>query len=233
MNSKNYTETRLKKAGFLFVLKKLASYVWPIRLERYQKSGLEVVLYNGVTMLNSAKANYSYGNLQLAYTRFFREVELPWNAIHNVLVLGYGAGGVSALIHNRQPNANQIGVEYSTEVLDAYHRYFNPVANVRLECADAFQFVESCSERFDLVVVDIYEELDVPDKFQSEKFIGMLPGLLSPNGRVLFNKVVGTPVHREQLNQLMLCFSRHFGSVQTNEQLSLNHFILASSAKMT
>jgi spermidine synthase len=221
--------TRLNKAGFLFVLKWLTSFIWPVKLDKHQteNSSLEVVLYNGRIMLNSARANYSYGNLQLAYKRLFKEVELPWNSFKSALVLGFGAGGVSTLLHKYQPDIRQVGVELSSEVLGFYHRYFDPVPGVELVCADALQFVKTCEQGFDFIVIDLYEDLHVPEVFQTREFVSSLTRLLNENGMVLFNKVVGEDDHRDQLNDLLIHFSTFFKSVSVNEQLSLNHFILA------
>ncbi len=187
---------------------------------------LEVVLYSGKTMLNSKKANYSYGNLQVAFKQFFDEVTIDWNKIDDVLILGFGAGGVSKLIKERSPSVKQVGIEYSSKVIAYYETYFEKVADVTLICTDAADYVLTATERFDMVVVDLYQDLEVPSEFQTSGFVDQLKAVLKPRGVVVFNQVVNNATDKAQLNELVLSFSSQFNSVVINEQMGMNRFIL-------
>lgn len=233
---KTYTtkdKTRLKQTGFLFALKRVASFVWPVPVKKVKSdtTELEVVLYQNRLMLNTAKANYSFGNLQTAFARLFREYRLPWLEIKRVLVLGFGAGGVSQLIHKYSPHSSQVGVEGSKEVLGLYNICFKLLPYVRVVEAEAYQYVRSETERYDLVIVDLYNDLDVPDEFQSQDFISMLYNLLESNGVVIFNKVVSNDKQKLEFQELLLTFSGYFRSVEVNEQMGLNRFIVAKKTK--
>ncbi|MBO6515141.1 MAG: methyltransferase domain-containing protein [Bacteroidia bacterium] len=205
------------------------SHVWPITLEKRKADGqwLEVVLYNGITMLNSKEANYSYGNLQTAFKRMFKEVDLMWEGVNDVLVLGFGAGGVSQLVYKYQPQSNQVAVEASAEVLDLYKRYFKPVPNTRVVQGDALDYIREENSPVDLIIVDVYEDLQVPDKFQTRAFVKLLKQRLKPGGKVVYNKVVSSNATQAQLDDLMIWFSAEFSSVRINEQLTINRFIIA------
>jgi spermidine synthase len=56
--------------------------------------------------------------------------------------------------------------------------------------ADAFSFVASCPERFDLVVVDLFHDLDLAPGVEEGPFLAATRRLASPKGLVLINAVI-------------------------------------------
>ena len=52
---------------------------------------------------------------------------------------------------------------------------------------DAWDYVAQCDTQFDLIIVDIFIDIHVPDKFYKPKFWKMIEKIVTPNGFVLFN----------------------------------------------
>ena len=199
--SKNKSKTQADSLGFLFWLKWLASFIWPVKVVTHQsqEAYLELVLFQGKRLLNSRNANYSNGNLQTAYRRLFEEVDLDLSTRHRVLILGFGFGGVAQLITDANPNADILGVESNTTILTWYKAYCRQKDNVKVIIQDAKEFVSLNDDTYDLIVCDIYEDLDVPAYFESTSFIQGLSNRLATSGVLVFNKVVQNTDHKSQL----------------------------------
>ena len=215
----------------MFWLKWVFSFIWPIKVESIQSANgyLELVLFQGKRLLNSKNANYSNGNLQLAFANLFKEVNLGLPQRKNALILGFGFGGVAELMLQSNPNLSVIGVEYEDMILKWYRTYCKPTPQLNLIHADAATYVNQDKTQYDVIVCDLYNDLDVPDPFQSSSFIARLTQRLSKDGVLVFNKVVKTEKHRLEYNDLVLDFSTHFKQVSVNEQYNLNKFIIAQN----
>jgi spermidine synthase len=222
-------KTQVNRLGFLFKIKSILSFLWPIRIEHTCAEGeyLELSLFQGQRLLNTKHANYSNGNLQLAYKRLFKEVDLQLEKRNKVLVLGFGFGGVVRLIGKVNKSAHILGVESNETVLNWYRRYCKQLHNVTLEHLNAEVFMANNNDKYDLIICDIYVDLDVPGYFQSMVFLKQLKRCLNQSGLIIFNKVVKNEQHTKEYNQLMLDMSSLFKHVHVNTQFELNRFILA------
>lgn len=227
-NSQRISKTQAQHLGFLFWLKTILSYAWPIRIESDDDDNnyVELVLYQGKRLLNSRTANYSYGNLQEAFRRMFKEEDLDIDKNETALVLGFGLGGVCELIQQRNPYIHQTALEINPVVLNWYTSYCKQIDNVTIYNDDASKFVENMDAKVDLIVVDVYQEMDVPAVFHDKPFLTQLHNKLTPNGTLIFNKVVSTDRHLEEANQLIIDLSALFKRVWTNTQFNLNRFII-------
>lgn len=221
-------KTRFKQAGFLFYVKLLLSHIWPIKIEEYHKNSsyLELSLYQGKIHLNTKGANYSYGNLHTAFRNLFVEVGLNWAAFDKTLLLGFGLGGVADLILQRNSTSQITAVEINPQIIHWHDKYLIR-SNTKIIDDDAFHFVEHTTEQYNLIIVDLYINLDVPTQFETNTFIHKLKTILIKDGTLIFNKVVQNQVQANQFNELMLLFSNHFKNIQVNHQFSLNRFIVA------
>jgi spermidine synthase len=231
VNSKIINETQVNSLGFLFWLKWVGSFIWPITVVKHQSEEeyLELVLFRGSRLLNSRNANYSNGNLQTAYRNLFAEVDLNLSQQKRVLILGFGFGGVAELITQSNPYAHITGVESNTTVLTWYKAYCKQLHNVKLVLQDAKEFMSGDDQRYDLIVCDIYNDMEVPKFFQSSEFIHQLGSRLATSGAVIFNKVVQNREHKNEFNAIFLEMSNVFLNVQVNEQFGLNRFVVAKN----
>ena len=63
---------------------------------------------------------------------------------------------------------------------------------IKIEIGDAYKFSEKLkvkSEKFDLIVVDLYNGDQFPKKFESENYIQLIRTVLSSGGIIVFNRL--------------------------------------------
>jgi spermidine synthase len=192
------------------------SYLFPQRIDVAQGHGgayLEVVVNNGKLMLNANQSNYSFGGLHLIFEQLFDQIEIGKYEIKKVLLLGLGAGSVVDLLVNKNGLKCAItGVELDVKVIDFAQQYFEieKYANLEIVQADAFEFVQQCDEKFDLIVVDLFIGDTVPAAFASVEFIQNLRRLSNEKCCVAYNKMTDNPTHKQELVALSQKFDTAF-----------------------
>lgn len=174
---------------------KLVSWLYPVRLEKVKGElghELEVNINNGKIVLDTATVNYSYGSLQDIFDYAFTRTELYDKPIHSALIPGFGSGSVSHLLHQKcDPEISVTGIEADREVIRLAKKYF-PEANnshVRIVHSDASEYVTRLSDNFDLVVVDVFVNDEVPAACQSVDFFMQLKSHLNMQGKIYVNKM--------------------------------------------
>ncbi len=174
-------------------MKRLLSYIYPVtKTIKSKYSGkLEITWYNGKKHLNSANANYSYGSLQRILKFGLKKINL--SKLNSVLILGLGGGSV---IETLQQDFNYSGlieaVEIDPVIIDIAKIEFDIEQNetLKIHCADAYEFVKDHSRTFDLIIVDLYIDLDVPNKFLDFEFWDNILALKNSSGSIIFNAAV-------------------------------------------
>ncbi|SDL01397.1 Spermine/spermidine synthase [Catalinimonas alkaloidigena] len=171
-------------------LKKWLSYVWPLthHVQSDLSGTLEVSWVNGRKVLDSRNANYSYGSLQTILT--YGLAHLDFSAEAPVLLLGLGGGSILRPLREAFRCTGPItAVEVDPVVIDLAHREFQvgDVPDLTIVQADAVAYVTQCTQRFGLVIVDVFVDDQVPPVFYALTFWERLASLLRPGGSVLFN----------------------------------------------
>ncbi|HEX8563376.1 MAG TPA: fused MFS/spermidine synthase [Flavobacterium sp.] len=187
------------------MLKRLLSYIVPINIHQ-QKSAvsknLEVTWNNGELVLDSKNTNYSYGSLQ----RILRKGLLHIGAkrileMQHILVLGVAGGSVIRTLTDELKYANKItGVEIDQTVVELANTYFglNKILNLEVVIDDAFEFVLKTKERYDLVIIDIFKDTDMPNFLFEKFFFNRLAHLLNHGGYILFNTMTLNGMHDQR-----------------------------------
>ena len=182
---------------YLWMIRKLFSYFIPINI--YQKNSavsktLELTWNNGELVLDSKSTNYSYGSLQrilrkgLKYIGFERILNFE-----NILVLGVAGGSViKTLVDEIKFKGKITGVEIDATVIDIANRYFelDKIQNLEIVIDDAFEFVLKTKLKYDLIIIDIFEDTSMPNFLFQDFFIDRINSLLNLNGFILFNTMV-------------------------------------------
>lgn len=192
---------------------------------------LEVAWEGGQLVLNSGEGNYSFGTLHHVFDEIFYKLDFRKRKFQNILVLGLGAGSVVHLLRNKYRQAAPIvGVEYDPEVIRLGKQYFGLGDYQHLEIVegDAAQFVTANKTVFDLLIVDLYNGLDVPPQFESEPFLGQIASLLAPKGLLIFNKVVISNAHKMQFNSLLKLLGK-YGETSTLTLQELNKAVILTN----
>ena len=179
------------------MIKRLLSYILPVKI--YQKKSefsknLEVTWNNGYLVLDSENTNYSFGSLQRVLKKGLKYIGYERiNTFENILILGVAGGSVIETIKNDIKFKGKItGVEIDATAIEIANKYFglNNYKNVEIIIEDAFEFVLKTKEKYDLIIIDIFQDTTMPNFLFEDFFINRINFLLNVNGFILFNTMV-------------------------------------------
>ena len=191
---------------------------------------LEVSYTNGKYVLNARFANYSFGMLHEMFVNTFKKIKLQHRNIKEALLLGFGAGSVASILtDDYRMNCHITAIEKDRLVIEIGEKYFDAgrYKNLDLHCADAAEFVTNDREQYDLIVVDVFIDLDVPRGLETKDFLLALKSRLNPNGLLLFNKVVYNQRLKKQFPELKTLFEACFEKVSVFKTMGMNRVIIA------
>ena len=179
------------------MIKRLLSFLIPIKIHQkksvYSKN-LEVTWNNGYLVLDSENTNYSFGSLQRVLKKGLKYI--GYERIQNfqsILVLGVAGGSVIETIKKDIKFEGKItGVEIDATVVELATKYFGlgNYENVSIVIDDAFEFVLKTKEKYDLIIIDIFQDTTMPNFLFEDFFINRINFLLNVNGFILFNTMV-------------------------------------------
>ncbi len=157
---------------------------------------LAVVLRKGKLMLQSNGAVYSWEDNYYNFREAFHR--LDWNALpgKRTLILGLGLGSIPQMLEeNFGIDLEYTAVEYDEAIVELAEHYLlgrlhSPIETI---VADAEAYVMQTSDRFDLILVDIFVDDKVPENFESAAFLKALRRLLHPKGLIVSNRLTYRP----------------------------------------
>jgi spermidine synthase len=201
------------------LLKRLLSYVHPVRLREGAgefNPRLEMLLYRGRLQLATKEALYSDGN---RYSPALITVEalkdfLP--AVTNVLVLGSGLGSLVLVMKDTGytpkftlVERDKVVLRWAMESLDDLQADILPV------CADAQEYMQKNELKYDLIFIDIFDSMVVPEFVTTPAFLQQCHDSLSSYGRLAFNYIVHS---NEDWTRLQNTFGTLFPGYKTVER---------------
>jgi spermidine synthase len=179
------------------MIKKIFSYLFPVKIYETKSSlskSIEVTWTNGELVLDSENANYSYGSLQrilrLGLKNIGYEKIVP---MKHILVLGVAGGSViKTLVDEIKYKGKITGVEIDPEIIKIANTYFklDGVKNLEIIIDDAFEFVLKTKTKYDLIIIDIFQDTIMPNFLFETFFINRICFLLNSNGFILFNTMI-------------------------------------------
>lgn len=179
------------------MIAKFFSYFLPINVIKRKSSvsnSIEVTWNNGELVIDSENTNYSYGSLQRILKKGLKYIGYDRiKKFDKVLVLGVAGGSViKALVDDVKYKGQIIGVEIDPEIIEIANTYFNidQIKNLEIVIEDAFEFVLRTKDKFDLIIIDIFQDTKMPSFLFETHFIQRVNCLLNINGFILFNTMV-------------------------------------------
>ena len=114
---------------------------------------------------------------------------VPDDRPHRALILGLGGGTLARLLQARWGGECAIvGVDDNPEVLGiATEVGWLPRSGLDIVVADAFEYVQTCRERFDYIAVDLFRGENLVARAYGKPFLKRLRALLVPRGRLAVN----------------------------------------------
>ncbi len=176
---------------------KFFSYFIPINVIKKNSAiskTLEVTWNNGELVLDSKHTNYSYGSLQRILKKGLKYIGFERiKKFENILILGVAGGSViKTLVDEIKYKGKITGVEIDKDVVEIANKYFklNEIKNLELIIDDAFEFVLKTKDKYDLIIIDIFQDTTMPNFLFEDFFINRVNFLLNIDGFILFNTMV-------------------------------------------
>lgn len=123
------------------------------------------------------------------YTPDIWDAMLPVVRPDRALILGMGGGTMATLLTRKWPDLPITGVEFDPAVAGLAQHEFGLAAcpNVHIVVADAFVWLEGCTERYDAICVDLYTGGNMAHGVLGVSFLRDVERALTAGGTVTFN----------------------------------------------
>lgn len=204
------------------MIKKLLSFFIPINILRKKSSlskTIEVTWNNGEMVLDSENTNYSYGSLQRILRKGLKNIGFDTvRSMHHILVLGVAGGSViKTLIDEIDFRGKITGVEIDAEIIKVANEYFglDQIQNLEIVLDDAFEFVLKTKEKYDLIIIDIFQDTTMPNFLFENFFIDRLDFLLDKNGKILFNTMILNKEHQQRNESYKIAIDKNKFELRT------------------
>jgi len=174
------------------LLRKYFPEFFPVEKVTTDYNYLEVNKRHGHYILDSKHVNYSFGALHKVFQKAFQLTKRDISSFQKALLLGFGAGSVAHILQKELGFDGIItGVEIDPKAIELGSTFFglNKVRNLRIEICDAFDFVFKEQQKYDLIVVDLFIDHHIPEKFDQPDFMAQLDRLLEKGGMLLYNRI--------------------------------------------
>lgn len=179
------------------MIKKIFSFLIPIKIYQTKSSlskSIEITWANGELVLDSENTNYSYGSLQRILKIGLKNIGFgKITNMKDVLVLGVAGGSViKTLVDDINYKGKITGVEIDPEIIKIANTYFklDEIKNLELVIEDAFEFVLKTKKKYDLIIIDVFRDIFMPNFLFEKFFINRICFLLKSKGFVLFNTMI-------------------------------------------
>jgi spermidine synthase len=179
------------------MLKKLFSFLVPLNVIKQSSKiskSIEVTWLNGQLVLDSQNTNYSYGSLQRILRKGLKSIGFAKiKNMQSILVLGVAGGSViKTLVDEIQFKGKITGVEIDSDIIKIANKYFklDEIKNIKIVIEDAFEYVLKTNSKFDLIIIDIFEDTTMPNFLFEKFFIDRICFLLKSKGYILFNTML-------------------------------------------
>lgn len=196
------------------MLKKILSYLFPIRIYKAKSAiskTLEVTLYNGELVIDAENVNYSYGTLQRVLRFGLNKIGFEnIRKMNSILILGVGGGSViKTLVDEAKFKGTIKGVELDAEIIELANTYFqlNQISNLEVVIDDAQEFVRQENKTYDLIILDIFQDKNMPEFLFRTEFSSQLVNLLNPKGYILFNTMKVSDEDNQRNQKYILSYS--------------------------
>jgi predicted membrane-bound spermidine synthase len=184
------------------MIQKIFSYLIPIKIFKKKSARskmIEVTWANGELVLDSENTNYSYGSLQRILRYGLRNIGYEKVLqMEHILLLGVAGGSVvKTLVDEVEYKGKITGVEIDPDIIEIANQYFNlsQIKQLEIIIDDAFEFVLKTKEKYDLIIIDIFEDIKMPNFLFEKFFSDRVCSLLFDKGFVLFNTMILDEAH--------------------------------------
>jgi len=194
------------------------SYMYPIgrdRLDSPFQKGLEISWQNGRMVLDGPHANFSFGALHRVMRKALSALPASWWPQCNAtLLLGVGGGSAVQLLRETYQYHGPItAVDIDPIMPELCRQYFDGPhwEQVSWVVGDAQHQVPCMSEVFDLIIVDIFVDIQMPDFVFTSDFLFALKDKINSGGYLIFNTIIKDKKTLDQVETLLLFWKQQMG----------------------
>lgn len=151
----------------------------------------------------------------IPYVNYFFLTPTMNNAIKNVLILGMGTGYFINQLESVLPEVEKIDiVEINPELTEIAKKYFDfkqsPITTIKIQ--DARVFVRNSSDKYDLIILDVFSETGMDYRFMTREFLEEIHKILSPDG-ILASNIFGLTDINSENNIIFKSLYKTYASV--------------------
>lgn len=176
-------------------VKNILSWFVPITLAKHSSElnpELIVKQFRGHLLLTTPFAIYSQGQTYRPFRKMFRLIKGDLKNVNTFLMLGTGLGSALKILQQTYecfPSATLVDID--EKILQLSHQYMNLNSrqNVSWRCDHAYNFLQQEDRRYDLIAIDIFKDLQMPDEIQSRLFMELCHQHLSDHGIICWNTI--------------------------------------------
>ena len=104
-----------------------------------------------------------------------------------ILILGNGTGTYAKQCRNYFPSCTVEGVEIDGKITELAWRFFAMPDEVKVTEYDGRAFLQAVDTRYDVILVDAYQDITIPFQMSSIEFFEMVRDHLAPGGVMVVN----------------------------------------------
>lgn len=186
-------------------IKRYLSYLYPIpdkKMESKFSGTIEINWNNGQRVIDTLHANYSYGSLQRLLKHGLKKFDKSvLSNCKDLLILGVAGGSViKTLREDLDYQKNITGIEIDPHMIYWLKKEFciDNNFNTNIIELDANYYVQNTTSTYDLIIIDIFIDTEMPEFLFSNIFIDKSFDLLSTKGSILFNTIYRTEEHKKR-----------------------------------
>ncbi len=104
-----------------------------------------------------------------------------------VLILGMGTGTFALQCRRYFPDAHVIGVEIDEKITKLAREYFHLTEDIPVVTYDGRAYIQSTDEKYDIIMVDAYQDITIPFQMSSVEFFTLVKEHLNYGGVMVVN----------------------------------------------
>ncbi len=105
----------------------------------------------------------------------------------DILILGMGTGTFAVQCEKYFPGCNITGVEIDDKITGLAHEYFDLPEDITVYTYDGRAFLQADTGKYDVILVDAYQDITIPFQMSSSEFFGLVKDHLKDNGIMVMN----------------------------------------------
>jgi len=142
------------------------------------------------TYIQAEGLTQSGGIVETIWKQTIKQVKKVKPIVGNCLILGFGGGTVAKLLSKYWLGSSIRGIDIDPIIVELGEKYLGvDKKDVAIKIGDAMKELKGSSEKYDLIIVDLYNGDNYPEVFETDSFINLTKHHLTYDGTIIFNRL--------------------------------------------